>query len=99
MIPDFLNVAVAGVPLALVVLALGQLYGMLGAKGKVQLILSFVTGFLLGFGYMLAQSMPTDFAQWFSAVVYGLSMGALPVGVYEALKHASQKGAELAMKK
>ena len=88
MIPEYLNVMVAGVPIVFVVLGLGFLYGKFGATGKPQLGLSVLTGFLLGFGYMLSQAFPTTYAGWFAVIVFALAMGLLPSGIYETFKEA-----------
>lgn len=90
--PEFLDVAVNGVPLALVVMGLTFLYGKFGASGNLQLGLSFATGLLFGVGYMLALSgVPVDFAGWFGVIVFGVAMGLLPAGIYESFKAAAVK--------
>ena len=94
-VPDYLNVAVNGVPLVFVIMGLTYLYGMFGATGKLQLGLSVGTGIVTGAGYMISQSgMPVDFAGWFGTVVFALAMGLLPAGTYESVKEAARKSRE-----
>lgn len=91
---EFFSVSVAGIPLILVVMGLVTFYGMVGAVGKVQLILSLVTGIVLGFCYMLSNvGVPTTFEGWFAAIIYGLALGLLASGVYETILKAATKGA------
>lgn len=92
MIPEYLNVFVAGVPLVVVVIGLTFLYGKFGASGKLQLGLAVGTGIVLGAGYMISQQgMPKDFAGWFGVVVFAIAMGLLPSGIYETFKEAAKK--------
>ena len=42
-------------------------------------------GLLLGAGYQLAVvGFPVDFAGWFAVVVFGLGLGVVASGVYDA---------------
>jgi hypothetical protein len=69
------------------VLGLGWLAGQLGAKGKVQLAIAFVCGFLIGGGFQIASTgMPATFEQWFYIAITAIIMGLAPSGFYEALK-------------
>ena len=87
-VPEYLNVAVAGVPLVAVVMGLTFLAGKFGATGKLQLGISVVIGFILGLGYMLINGVPVDYAGWFTAVIFAFAMALLPAGIYETFKEA-----------
>lgn len=81
----FENVAVAGIPLLAVVIGLVQFVKGFGFEGKGVRALSAMIGLALGIGYQLSVAMPADFAGWFGAVVFGLGLGVVASGVYDAL--------------
>lgn len=79
------DVFINGVPLVAVVMALVQFYGVMGVSGKAQFVSSLVTGILLGVGYMISvNGVPVDFAGWFGQGFYGLALGLMAAGVYNA---------------
>jgi hypothetical protein len=49
-------------------------------------------GLVLGVGYQLTLSAPTDFAGWFTTVVFGLALGLGASGVYEMANSPVAKG-------
>lgn len=85
------NAYVNGIPLVLVVIGLVTLIGKLGVTGKAQLATSLVVGMLLGIAYQISLAMPQDFAGWFGAAIYGLALGLVASGIYEAGKSAVAK--------
>lgn len=71
--------------------------GKLGLSGYGQLIGAGVSGLVLGIGASIAFfGMPTTFLEWFLAVIFGLVVFGTSVGTYEAAKHATAKGVEIA---
>jgi hypothetical protein len=74
------------------VLGLGWLAGALGAKGKLQLAIAFLCGFVIDGSFQVAAlGMPKDFAGWFWVFITAMIMGLAPSGFYEALKEGSSK--------
>lgn len=68
------------------------LWGELGLTGKYQLLSSFMTGVVLGIADKYFNGALTTGAEWFLAVLYGIILGGLASGAYEALKEAVTKG-------
>jgi hypothetical protein len=93
MIQDYLLSLSKNAPFVIMaVLGLGWLAGQLGAKGKIQLTIAFLCGFLIGGAFQIASlGMPKDFSGWFYVVITALIMGLAPSGFYEALKEGSSK--------
>jgi len=79
----FENATVAGIPLLIFVLALVQWVKSFGVSGNYAKAASMAIGLVLGIGYQLTLSAPTDFAGWFTTVVFGLALGLGASGVYE----------------
>ena len=83
----FSEIAVLGVPLLFVVIGLVEYIKKLGVTGKWLLGASMLIGLVLGIGYQLSASgFPADFAGWFSVSIYGLGLGIVASGVYDAVK-------------
>lgn len=90
----FFSAAVSGVPLTFVVFGLVWWYSQaFKLQGRTQTISSLLTGVVLGAGYMVMIAAPPTgtgwwpvYAYWFSVVIYGLGLGVLASGVYEASK-------------
>ncbi len=83
---DFSNAIVAGVPLTLVVIGLVEWSKRLGLQGKALQVLSMAIGLALGILYQYSLQPPADFAGWFGAAVYGIGMGLVASGIYDAAK-------------
>jgi len=81
----FTNAVVAGIPLLLVVLGLVQFIKGFGLAGNTVKIVSLVVGLVLGIGYQFSIAVPVGFAEWFSAVIFGLALGLVASGVYEVV--------------
>jgi len=75
---------VAGLPLVLVVIGLVEWFKQLGVQGNVLRYVSMAIGLIFGIGYQLSLGMPTDYAGWFGAAVYGLALGLVASGIYDA---------------
>jgi hypothetical protein len=85
---DFSNALVAGVPLVLVVIGLVEWSKRLGVSGKPLMVLSMLIGVVLGVLYQFSQQPPEGFSAWFGAVVYGLALGLVASGIYDAARSA-----------
>lgn len=66
---------VNGVPLVAVILGLVELAKGFGFTGKVLTGISFGIGAALGIFYQFSVKVPATAADWFGAVVFGLSLG------------------------
>ena len=84
----FASITVAGIPLVLIVLGLVEWAKGFNVQGNALRGVSLVIGLLLGVGYQLSVAVPVDFAGWFSAVIFGLGLGLVASGLYDAAKSA-----------
>lgn len=81
----FQNIAVAGIPLLAVVLGVVQWLKMtFKLEGWIVRVVSMGVGVALGFCYQLSLGIPADFAGWFSTVIFGLALGLVASGIYDA---------------
>jgi hypothetical protein len=87
----FTSAAVAGVPLVLLVLGLVELSKRLGLAGRWLTVASMAIGIVFGAAYMVSQDVPVDFGGWFAVIVYGLMLGLIASGVYDAFGSATAK--------
>ena len=84
---NYYDIAVLGVPLIFVVIGLVEYVKKMGVTGKYLLGASMLIGLVLGAGSQLAAAgFPADFAGWFGVTVYGLGLGVVASGVYDAVK-------------
>lgn len=79
-----LSQMVAGVPLVLVVIGLVEWIKRFGVTGKALNAASMAVGLVLGVAYQVAQAVPVGFGGWFVAAVYGLALGLVASGIYDA---------------
>ena len=87
-IQEFFSVSIAGVPLIFVVIGLVQWLKSMGLAGNPLRIVSMGVGLVLGGGYQLSQlGMQTTFSGWFAVAVYGLALGIVASGNYDAIKN------------
>lgn len=94
-IKAFTEAVVSGVPLLFVVIGLVQFAKKLGAAGNQLIVISMAIGLLLGMGYQFATvGFPVDFSGWFAVIVYGLGLGIVASGVYDAATSAVRAGRE-----
>ena len=87
---DFSQYLVAGVPLIFVVLGLVEWVKSFGVKGNAVKVVSMAIGLVLGIGYQISVAVPVGFAGWFGASVFGLALGLLASGIYDAVKNATK---------
>jgi len=85
---DFSDALVNGIPLILVVIGLVEWVKSLGVSGNALRIASLIIGAVLGVLYQVSVQVPGDFAGWFGAVVYGIALGLVASGVYDAARSA-----------
>ena len=84
---EFYQVAIMGVPLLFVVIGLVEYIKKMGVDGKWLLGASMLIGIVFGGGFQIAEAgLPPDFAGWFSVVVYGIGLGLVSSGMYDAVK-------------
>ena len=84
-IKAYTEAAVAGVPLLFVVLGLVQWVKSFNVQGNALRGVAMGIGLILGAGYQLAVvGFPANFAGWFAVVVFGLGLGVVASGVYDA---------------
>lgn len=88
---DFSDYLINGVPLIFVVMGLVELSKSLGATGKQLTVISMVIGCMLGVLYQISISVPSGFSGWFGAAIYGLALGIVASGVYDAVRSAAKK--------
>lgn len=81
---------VSGIPLILVVIGLVEWVKRFGVAGKALNVASLLVGAGLGVAYQVSQGVPVDFAGWFAAVIYGLALGLVASGIYDAAKSAAK---------
>ena len=79
---DFTTLLIDGIPLVLVVFGLVEFIKKMGLTGKVLTVCSLLLGMLLGIAYRLTLIIPMTFADWFSAIVFGLALGLVASGLY-----------------
>jgi len=90
-ISAYTEAAVAGVPLLFVVFGLVQWVKSFGVSGNWLRGVSMLIGLILGVGFMFSSvGFPSDFAGWFTVIVYGLGLGVVASGVYDGLKSAAK---------
>ena len=82
---------VNGVPLVAVILGLVELAKGFGFTGKVLTGISFGIGAALGIFYQFSVKVPATAADWFGAVVFGLSLGLTACKLYDAVLSAAAK--------
>jgi hypothetical protein len=87
---DFSSYVIAGVPLVLVVVGLVEWVKSLGLQGVAVKFVSMAIGLVLGIGYQISVAVPVGFAGWFGASVFGLALGLLASGIYDAVKNATK---------
>ena len=88
------NEVINGIPLIFVVMGLVELTKTFGASGKPLTGISLGIGLVLGVLYQVSLGVPSDFAGWFGAVIYGLALGITASGVYNAVRNAANPAAK-----
>lgn len=80
---------VGGIPLVLVVLGLVEFIKRFGVEGKALLGVSMGVGLVLGVLYKISLALPVTYGEWFIAAIYGIALGLVASGIYDAAKSAS----------
>lgn len=80
----FENITVAGIPLLFVVIGLVQFVKGFGLEGNIVKLVSLAIGVILGVAYQYTVAVPIDFVGWFQTVVFGLGLGLVASGIYDA---------------
>ncbi|MEZ0396831.1 MAG: hypothetical protein ABWK53_10440 [Anaerolineales bacterium] len=83
-----MNQIVNGIPLVVLVISLVEWVKRFGIEGKALNAVSMAIGTVIGVAYWYAQSPLATFGDWFGAVVYGLALGLVASGIYDAAKSA-----------
>lgn len=79
---------VNGIPLVALVIALVEWIKRFGVEGKALNAISMVVGAVIGIAYWYAQSPLVAFSDWFGASVYGIALGLVASGLYDAARSA-----------
>jgi len=79
---------VNGIPLVVLVIALVEWVKRFGVEGKALNAVSMAIGAIIGVAYWYAQQPLASFADWFGAIVYGLALGLVASGIYDAARSA-----------
>lgn len=82
---------VNGIPLVALVIALVEWIKRFGVEGKALNAVSMAVGAVIGVAYWYAQSPLVTFADWFGAVIYGLALGLVASGIYDAVRSAMRR--------
>ena len=86
---DYTSALVGGVPLILVVIGLVEWFKRLGIPGKALPFISMGIGLVFGVAYQYMLTPLVGFGAWFGAIVYGLGLGLVASGIYDAVKSAT----------
>jgi len=82
------EILVAGVPLLLVVIGLVEWVKKINVPSNALPFVSMGIGLILGSGYQVAENgVPLDFAGWFAVIVFGLAIGLVASGLFDAAKN------------
>jgi hypothetical protein len=79
---------VNGIPLVILVIALVEWFKRLGVSGIALNVVSMTVGVVIGVAYWYAQQPLATFGDWFGAVVYGIALGLVASGIYDAVRSA-----------
>lgn len=83
---NFNDVVINGVPLLVLIIGLIQFSKEMGLSGKWLRVASALMGLGFGLAYQISLGMPTDFASWLGASVYGLGLGVVASGLVDAAR-------------
>ena len=83
---DFGDAIVDGIPLVFVIGGLVQFAKKFNLSGEACTALSLGLGVVFGIAYQVQAGLPTNFAGWFGAVLYGLALGITTSGLYDVVK-------------
>ena len=84
--PEVIDVMVKGIPLFAVVMGLVQWFKTVKVPSAALPFISMSMGLILGVGYQISQTPLVSYGDWFAAVIYGLTLGLVASGIYDAGK-------------
>jgi hypothetical protein len=79
-----------GIPLLAVVIGLVEWVKRFGLEGKTLNLVSLVIGLVIGLAYQYSLMGEPSFSGWFSAAIYGLALGLIASGVYDAARSVTR---------
>ena len=85
----FEDAVIKGIPLILVVIGLVEWTKRLGLSGIALQVTSLAMGIVFGVLYQASASTMAGWQDWFGAVVYGIGIGLVASGIYDAVKSAT----------
>lgn len=83
---DFSNLAVAGIPLILVIAGLVAFAKDMGLAGRALTGLSLGLGVVFGIAYQFSTNPPKTLAEYFATIVFGLGLGLTTSGLYNMVR-------------
>lgn len=89
---DYFGAMVKGIPLLFVVVGVVEYIKKAGVTGNKLLFASMAVGLLFGGGFVITQERPplgdwwTTYIYWFGVLVYGVGMGLVASGLFDAVK-------------
>lgn len=85
------DIIINGVPLVVLVIGIVEWLKRLGVSGKSLNLASMLVGLVIGMAYHYANGNMATPADVFGAAVYGLALGLIASGVYDAAKSAMSR--------
>lgn len=82
---------ISGVPIVVVIVGIVEWLKKFGMGGVVLNAASMVVGIVLGVAYRHTEQPIVDFTSALSAVIYGIVLGLVASGVYDAAKSVTGK--------
>ena len=84
MFGELIGVAVDGMPLVLVLIALVEWLKKIGLKGEPAInAVAMALGLVFGIGYKFSVAPLITFADWFVAAIFGIVLGLSSIGLYK----------------
>lgn len=77
---------VNGIPLIALVISLVEWIKRFGVSGVWLNVTSMLVGVVIGIAYWATQNELVTFSDWFGAIIYGLFLGLIASGLYDAAK-------------
>lgn len=81
-----MELAVGGVSIVAVIVGLVEFSKQMGLTGRALTAAALGIGLAAGVAYRVSVALPTTYADWFGAVVYGLALGLCAAGVNDWAK-------------
>jgi len=87
-----MEVFVAGLPLIAVILALVEWFKKINIPSAALPYVSMAVGIAIGIAFQWSQAPLANFADWFSAIIFGLAYGLMASGIYDVGKSITKSG-------